>query len=61
MSVELLELDDAAHGRLSVTTLLRGFWGSPQLSLSGKFKAGEFDNVEPDGLMAVLAFFPELD
>ena len=54
------ELDDAAWAleRDAITTTFLGIGADEFVR---RFTAGEFDEVEPDGLMAVLAFFPELD
>lgn len=60
MSVELVELDDAAWA-VERNNVAQRFLGISAVEFVRKFKAGEFDNAEPDGLMAVLAFFPELD
>jgi len=60
MSVELIELDDTAWA-IERNNIAQRFLEISATEFVRKFKAGEFDNAEPDGLMAVLAFFPELD
>ncbi len=60
MTVQTVTLTDQQWNaeREAVT---QRFLGMGAEEFRQRYLAGEFDEVEPDGLMAVLAFFPELD
>lgn len=60
MTVHTTELDAAAwEGERDEIT--RTFLGVGAADFVARYKAGEFAAVDPDGLVAVLAYFPELD
>jgi hypothetical protein len=60
MTVHTVELDDEAWAGERDAIAMK-FLGMGADEFVARFVAGEFEDVEADGLMAVLAFFPELD
>lgn len=60
MTVDTIELDDDAwaHERDAIAMKFLGLHAAEFIE---RFEAGEYTDVDDDGLMAVLAFFPELD
>jgi|GEM_PF-1843410 len=60
MAVQTVELDDTAWVA-ERDAIARRFLGIGAEEFVARFNAGEYDGTEVDGLMAVLAFFPELD
>lgn len=57
---ETIELDDTAWAAEREEAAQRFLGLSAEDFIAG-YKAGAYDGFEPDGLMAVLGFFPELD
>jgi hypothetical protein len=60
MSVETIELSDAAWDT-ERDAMTQRFFGIDAKQFVERFRAGEYEAEQVDGLMAVLAFFPELD
>lgn len=60
MTVDTIELDDEAWAHERDAVVMK-FLGLRTEEFIERFEAGEFTDVDDDGLMAVLAFFPELD
>lgn len=60
MAVKTVELDDRAWvaEREAVT---QRFLGMSAEEFVRRYRAGDFDAAEPDMLMTVLGYFPELD
>ena len=60
MSVETIELTDAAWDT-ERDAMTNRFFGINAKQFTERFNAGVYDDEQAEGLMAVLAFFPELD
>ena len=60
MAIEVVELDDVAW-LAERDAISRRFLNVSADEFVAKFNSGDYDKVEIDGLMAVLAYFPELD
>ena len=60
MSVQTIELTDAAWDTHR-DAMTNRFFGINAQQFTERFNAGAYDDEQADGLMAVLAFFPELD
>jgi hypothetical protein len=60
MSVKTIELSDAAWDT-ERDAMTNRFFGIDAKQFIERFRAGEYEAEQADGLMAVLAFFPELD
>lgn len=60
MTVHTTELDATAW-EAERDEITRTFLGIGAADFVARYKAGEFDAIDPDGLMAVLTYFPELD
>ncbi len=60
MSVETIELTDADWD-IERDAMTNRFFGITAKQFAERFNAGAYDDEQADGLMAVLAFFPELD
>ena len=60
MSVETIELTDAAWD-IERDAMTNRFFGITAKQFTERFNSGAYDDEQADGLMAVLAFFPELD
>lgn len=60
MTVHTTELDAAAW-EAERDAITRTFLNMGADEFVARYQTGEFDAIDPDGLMAVLAYFPELD
>ena len=60
MSVVTVEVTDA-QWELERDAIARQFLQMSAQEFIEQYEAGAFDDLEPDGLMAVLGLFPELD
>lgn len=60
MLAETVELDNEAW-QAERDAATRRFLNMSADEFVERYQRGDFDNCEPDGLMAVLGFFPELD
>lgn len=58
--VDAVDLTDEQWER-ERDAITRRFLGISALEFVERYNAGEYDDVEPDGLMTVLGYFPELD
>ena len=60
MKIETVELDDKAWAEAQDAITMR-FLHVPAAVFVEKYLAGAYDEAEPDFLMDVLAYFPDLD
>jgi hypothetical protein len=60
VTVHTTELDETAW-EAERDEIARAFLRMGAADFVARYKAGEFDAIDPDGLVAVLAYFPELD
>jgi hypothetical protein len=60
MSVETIELSDAAWDS-ERDAITNRFFGIDAKQFMERFRTGDYEAEQTDGLVAVLAFFPELD
>jgi hypothetical protein len=60
MTTKTVELDDEQWIAERDATV-RHFLGIGADEFAARFRAGAYDRDEPDALMTVLAYFPELD